>query len=383
MPRRSASRRGAEAAARVAERFAHAPSYSEMLAEETQTCSSALAQHAAEQPMLAGFSSAEGRKLQDTALVSNEMQDAASVPVWETVPGPQALSAAPLEQMAVAEPIPIRQAGETPAEYVLAFSETEPVAFEVGAAVQSETATEDAMEAVEPAQPLNTNLIEFPRELVATRKIRPRLAEGPYAAAHSAQLSIFEVDPGTISTEPVAETVTAAPAWSEPEWSGLELDADPAENLILEEAAPVGAAPVAPVIDRAPMNRRMLALVVDGALISAALIGAVAAFAANLASLPGPRELAIGAGAAFLAISALYAVLFFTLARATPGMKYACLQLATFGGERPTRAHRCRRLAAMAISVLPLGLGLAWSLFDDERLCWHDRLSQTYLKSSF
>jgi hypothetical protein len=28
--------------------------------------------------------------------------------------------------------------------------------------------------------------------------------------------------------------------------------------------------------------------------------------------------------------------------------------------------------------LLPLGLGIAWVLLDDDRLSWHDRLSQTY-----
>jgi len=30
------------------------------------------------------------------------------------------------------------------------------------------------------------------------------------------------------------------------------------------------------------------------------------------------------------------------------------------------------------LSILPLGLGLAWALFDEDRLTWHDRLSGTY-----
>ena len=34
----------------------------------------------------------------------------------------------------------------------------------------------------------------------------------------------------------------------------------------------------------------------------------------------------------------------------------------------------------MLLSVLPAGLGLAWALFDENHLCWHDRLSQTYLR---
>ena len=60
--------------------------------------------------------------------------------------------------------------------------------------------------------PLPANLIEFPRELVATRKARPRLAEGPLREElpPEPQLRIFEVEPEQISTEPVSaeEVVT-------------------------------------------------------------------------------------------------------------------------------------------------------------------------------
>jgi hypothetical protein len=63
-------------------------------------------------------------------------------------------------------------------------------------------------------------------------------------------------------------------------------------------------------------------------------------------------------------------------------MRYAQIALTTLSNEQPSREQRQRRLAVMALSVLPVGLGLLWSLFDEERLCWHDRLSQTYLKSN-
>jgi hypothetical protein len=39
-------------------------------------------------------------------------------------------------------------------------------------------------------------------------------------------------------------------------------------------------------------------------------------------------------------------------------------------------------LSALILSVLPAGLGLAWSIFDEEHLSWHDRLSRTYLRKS-
>jgi uncharacterized RDD family membrane protein YckC len=37
-------------------------------------------------------------------------------------------------------------------------------------------------------------------------------------------------------------------------------------------------------------------------------------------------------------------------------------------------------MGALLLSLLPLGLGVAWALFDDDRLSWHDRLSKTYLR---
>jgi hypothetical protein len=61
-------------------------------------------------------------------------------------------------------------------------------------------------------------------------------------------------------------------------------------------------------------------------------------------------------------------------------MKYAGISLCTFDDEIPTRAQRRNRLGALLLSLLPMGLGVVWSLFDEERLCWHDRLSRTYLR---
>src|SRR5271163_3607144 len=77
-------------------------------------------------------------------------------------------------------------------------------------------------EPITPIQPLPAKLLEFPRELIATRKARPRLAEGPLREEYDhdatrSQLRIFEVEPETISTEPVVEPVLR-------EWSQIRLD---------------------------------------------------------------------------------------------------------------------------------------------------------------
>jgi uncharacterized RDD family membrane protein YckC len=218
---------------------------------------------------------------------------------------------------------------------------------------------------------------------VATRKARPRMAEGSYAAAAEpqGQLSIFEVDPEAVSAQPVAaETmeIESAPEWTEPVWSGIELDAQPQEEPAAQ--TPAVQATQTAALEQAPMGVRLMAAVVDATLIVGAFLSAVAVAASNLKDLPGMREMEVGAVVALLTAGLLYQVLFFTLGEATPGMRYAHVSLCTFDGQRPTRAQRCSRLGALLLSLLPLGLGVAWALFDEGHLSWHDRLSKTYLR---
>jgi hypothetical protein len=61
-------------------------------------------------------------------------------------------------------------------------------------------------------------------------------------------------------------------------------------------------------------------------------------------------------------------------------MKYARISLCTFDDEKPTRAQMRSRLGALLLSVAPIGLGVAWAIFDEDHLSWHDRLSRTYLR---
>jgi hypothetical protein len=77
-------------------------------------------------------------------------------------------------------------------------------------------------------EPLAVNLIDFPRELVAARKVRPRLAEGPLRESSQPtghdQLKIFEVAPESIS-----QTVRIGAAGAE--WSPIRLDTDPLPRI--------------------------------------------------------------------------------------------------------------------------------------------------------
>jgi len=60
------------------------------------------------------------------------------------------------------------------------------------------------------------------------------------------------------------------------------------------------------------------------------------------------------------------------------GMRLSQLRTVTFDGRVPEREQRFSRLAATCLSVLAMGLGLLWSLVDEEALAWHDHISRTF-----
>jgi uncharacterized RDD family membrane protein YckC len=76
---------------------------------------------------------------------------------------------------------------------------------------------------------------------------------------------------------------------------------------------------------------------------------------------------------------AIYQYIFLVVGGRTAGMQALGLRLATFDPGRVTRSSRCWRVLGMMFSSFPLGLGVAWALFDEDALCWHDRISRTYL----
>ncbi len=388
--------RAAQAAARVAARYASAPSYSEMLAEEARAAlraaeaatRAAQKAHAAAQSVLDGLEAAASAESgwnqqagpeydpeRQSADLSQVQQDSAG-PTLVEENLPNADRREPEQAATPAKPAPSRKKSRRNRAAALAIRAEDQ--DEEALPTLTIVSADDAL-INEVAQPIYANLIRFPREVVATRKVRPRRIEGPLAtAAPTEQLSIFEVDPGTISTQPASPAAEEpAPAWMRPDWSSIELEEQSRQELP-EEPAPQTSLPTA--VQLAPLSRRLLAFIVDASLIVAAFLGAAALVVSYGKAVPGPRALEFGTAVALLMIGAAYLSLFFTLANATPGMKYAGIDLTTFDGQSPSRAQRLRRLRTMLLSVSPLGLGLIWALFDDAHLTWHDRLSKTYLR---
>jgi len=403
---RGVSSRAAQAAARVAARYAKVPSYSEMLADEARTAvraaeaasQAALEAQAAAESVLASL---EAASAVEHAWLPEALQGAAGEqalePAWKAPVEPAHPAASHSRQTFEKRAFGIHWDEDLPARPEVpaaARASRRPGAWEIPVArwweldVWAQDGPDalggaEGIESVEPAQPIHANLIEFPRELVATRRIRPRLAEGPYGAAGESneQLSIFEVDRWSISTQPEAADAmneTAAPAWQGAEWSDIELGDQPTGQPLEETAPEAAMARAAAALQPAPAGLRAMAAVVDGALIMGAFLVTALVAAASVKELPTIKEIELGSAAALLVLCGLYQALFFTLGEATPGMRCADISLCTFDDEMPTRAQLRSRMWALLLSLLPVGLGVAWAIFDEDHLSWHDRLSRTY-----
>ena len=317
---RKVESRASRLAAKVAQRYANAPSYSELLAAERARVE-----------------------------VASAAQPAAGDNYFS--PEPQDVSqAAPVAAVSLNAKDPALAASPVPPE---------------------PPAPDDEVEFAGAVEPLAANLIDVPRELVAPRKIRPRLAEGPLrvsAPTGQDQLKIFEVAPESISKTVKIEKIPAR-------WAPIRLDAAPAprnESRSLSQETP---------LKTAPLEDRLMAGIFDLALVIAAFAIFILVFVACTAHPPTGKAALFGAGFVLAGFFLLYQYLFFKFAEGTPGMRYAKIALCTFEDENPTRKAMCRRILFLLLSAAPLGLGFAWAWFDPERLGWHDRLSRIYQRS--
>jgi len=74
-----------------------------------------------------------------------------------------------------------------------------------------------------------------------------------------------------------------------------------------------------------------------------------------------------------------YQYLCLVFAGTTPGLKLAKLHLHRFDGSPVPRRLRQWRLLTSLLSGISLGLGYAWCFLDEDQLCWHDRITRTYM----
>lgn len=401
--RRPETGHAAKVAARVAERYSKAPTYSEMLAAEAARAAEAAAA-AAEAARLAHEAAAQAM---NEALRARREEE-------QRIEEQRAVAAAKVAEPQPRDPEPERVQYRV---HPSSLPEQRPAPSHQASQASPRTAATGYMDVFEetvvaPAQPLPVRILEFPRELVATRKARPRHAEGPLREeSEDSQLRIFEVEPDSISREPISSDKEARA--NAPEWHSIRLDAHPpaheatAQTQVRKPGAQASrraqssteapAPPLAepeqrlssrshslldtPQLHIAPMEDRLMAAIVDFALVMVAFLLFVLVFVACTAHPPMGKGAMAAAGAVLVGFFVLYQWLFFTYAEGTPGMRYAKIALCTFDDENPTRRSMQWRIGGLLFSALPLGLGFLWTLFDEDRLGWHDRITHTYQRS--
>ena len=245
---------------------------------------------------------------------------------------------------------------DPPAYVCSAPAQVEPCTAASAAPSRSEAATAAASLPEEFEEELRmeadaTNIIEFPRPLVPPPPRPDELAE-----------PILDLPRILDAPEAVPKQV-------------------PLGGIILQPEEPVAASDLELPLQVAPLTQRILAAGVDGVLVAAATL--MFAFIADkvAALLPSARVL-LGLGVALPAILwAVFQYTFLVYTGSTPGMRFVGLHLNDFDGSVPSRSTRRWRALAMALSAVSLGLGFLWCLLDEDTLCWHDRITRTYLDS--
>jgi uncharacterized RDD family membrane protein YckC len=128
----------------------------------------------------------------------------------------------------------------------------------------------------------------------------------------------------------------------------------------------------------APPAHRLMAAAVDASLILVAAGLFLVVFILSGADLVLDRQTLSLLGGAAAVISLFYRALWCLAGGDTPGMRFAGLRLVDFDGRKPSRDQRGLRQVASLLSLLSAGLGLVWTLVDEESLAWHDHISKTF-----
>lgn len=129
----------------------------------------------------------------------------------------------------------------------------------------------------------------------------------------------------------------------------------------------------------ASLARRLGAMLYDSLLVLALMFLATLPFVA----MRGGEPVEPGAElyrAALVLVAYVFFVSFWSWHGRTLGMQSWRLRIETLDGRKPDFARASLRFFAAILSLIPLGLGFWWQLWDRDGLTWHDRLSGTRLR---
>ena len=129
----------------------------------------------------------------------------------------------------------------------------------------------------------------------------------------------------------------------------------------------------------ASLSERRRAALLDGALLLFSYGGMLALFWA-LGGRIGFNKLDVMVTIVTLMLFyAQYFALFTVFGGSTPGMMLRGLRVVSFDGSVPASRQMVWRSFGYLVSAGTCFLGFLWALWDEDDLCWQDRISQTYL----
>jgi hypothetical protein len=131
----------------------------------------------------------------------------------------------------------------------------------------------------------------------------------------------------------------------------------------------------------ATIEQRIRAATIDlGVVVMGAMLCGSVVFE-MLHSVQVNKPLLVTMGLLFALLWISYHYLFLVYGGATAGTRMAAIELSSFAGTLPSRKQRRNGVIGLCISSVSLLMGFLWAFVDVDTLCWHDRISQTYLRS--
>lgn len=186
--------------------------------------------------------------------------------------------------------------------------------------------------------------------------------------------------PPPLPVDQLAEPVIAYPRILEapdlvpppPALGGIMIE--PAQHLEVERRPGVDFP-----LQSASFGRRVLAAAVDHLMVGASCLMFGLIFWKMTALRPPQGQLLEMVAGALVLFWAAYHYLLIVHSGSTPGLRLARLHLCRFDGTLVNRRLRRWRVLASFLSALSLGMGYGWVFLDEDSLCWHDRITHTYL----
>jgi uncharacterized RDD family membrane protein YckC len=129
----------------------------------------------------------------------------------------------------------------------------------------------------------------------------------------------------------------------------------------------------------AALPQRRKAAMVDAGLLLFSYGGMLALFWALGGRIGFNKLDAMVTAATLVLFYAQYFALFTVFGGCTPGMMLCRLRVLSFDGRMPTSRQMIWRSFGYLVSAGTCMLGFLWALWDEDRLCWQDRISRTYL----